>query len=713
MNSITIPREAVPVRELGQLERLLNVSNTFGLYKETCVAVQYKIPLYLRHAEQHANLSNLFTRAVGETVLLHPFCQVSLLNPKSKTPSWGKLDTLHIRKQITWRTLVPTEDYEVVRRQVLKSQLDYTDFNGLETKPGWRITVLRESSTSPVFEVFFFFNHAHFDGRSGVIFHRDLLKSLNQRAKEFHDSLQENGNYFPLRFRWEMRNRPLNLPPPLEEMALFPTTKSWRFSYLSKRFCPVLFRKSTRPEWATVWPRLAMGLPYETGIRTIVVPRGIVIDVLTACRQKGNITITSLLHALTAVSLARQIPANEMPAMKSITTIDLRRHMPNPQDDTTEMDPQNTMANIVSRLTHRFDPSLLSRIRSQPRLVEDDDASSFDTSSVSSQTLSIDSSKIERPPRRRGGEPLCPELWEIIWKKAEEVRGEIEHKLNMGLKNEELSMMRFVKDWQKMVLSTLHRPRAATFLISNLVVLDDDSEPPSSAPLPLSASPLPPLPTAAPTRAQSASCPRFCVRHGNPYSNGGRLREQSVRHRNPYSNGERLREEFMERVRAACYYLDDAPGSTRGLVGSELLRDRFVQEGEWAALEDRCSGPSRFKSKTSGPLGIDLDMHAWREKEEERKAKEKEEQFAIKRASFTLSAHLNGAGIQIGVVSVRDGDMVIDLSWHKGAVEDAVMETLAEDLYGWLRNISKGKCVDTGYRSPWDLESVDRCVDMI
>lgn len=607
-----------------------------GLYKGTCVAGEYAIPPYLQGPDQHSNLVNMFRRAVRRTVHSHPLCQVSLLKPRSKTPSWGKIDKIEIGRLITWRTLEPSENYEGIRKQILKTQLD-TEFDAVDTQQGWRITVLRESPTSSLFEAFFVFNHTHFDGMSGKIFHEDLLASLNYESELFRNSGMP---FCTSMARIDRTGGPLALPPPLEDMALFLTSNLWMASYLWKKFRPAMFRKATPPEWSTVWPRINMELPYETGIVTLIIPRDIVESVVTVCRHKGNVTITSLLHVLTAVSLARQIPESEMPAIKSVTTIDLRRHMPNPLPGPGNMDPKKTMANIVGRLTHRFDNPLLSMIRGYPSLVQDD-ASTFVPSSTSSQPETDGSSPQPSPKRKRGGEPLCDELTEIIWEKAAEVRGEIEHKLDMGLKNDELSMMKFADDWRGHVRATLGRPRAATFLVSNLVVLD--GEPPAPAPAPVLAPPRSPSPTPTPLSHHLPSGSRPCIRHGNLNSNALALREQFIRNIFPPLN---------------------LPGPSRSVDLYPVTTEEQQQQ----------------------------EQAKWEAEQEER-----EQRFAIKRASFSLSAHVNGAGIQIGVVSVKGGDMALDLTWHKGIVDDGVMETLGEDLQGWLRGIAKAKGVDRRY----------------
>lgn len=151
-----------------------------------------------------------------------------------------------------------------------------------------------------------------------------------------------------------------------------------------------------------------------------------------------------------------------------------------------------------------------------------------------------------------------------MWSVAAKVRSEIQQRLNMRLRNNELGMMRFADDFRGLVKGTLNRPRVCTFLISNLVLIDGD---PADTPIPST-------------------------------------------HRD---------------------------GATRG------------------------------RSPTS-----DAGISKW----------------TINRAGFTLSAHVNGAGIHLGVITVKGGDMVIDMTWQKGVVDDKVCEQLGEDLRAWLGHIA-------------------------
>lgn len=188
------------------------------------------------------------------------------------------------------------------------------------------------------------------------------------------------------------------------------------------------------------------------------------------------------------------------------------------------------MANIVGRLTHRFDPSIISMIRSGGS------DGSPDITHISSNK------KTEK-------QVLSPGVEEAIWSVAAKVRSEIQERLDMGLRDNELGMMRFADDFRGFVKGTLNRPRVCTFLVSNLVLID-----------------------------------------GEP--------------------------------------------------------DRQANQGS--------------------------ERSKW----------------TIKRAAFTLSAHVNGAGIHLGVITVKGGDMVIDLTWQRGVVDDEICEQLGEDLETWLGHIA-------------------------
>lgn len=504
---------------------------TNGLYNGTSVACQYASPLL--GSRNYRELPQLFRSAVANTILEHPLCQVGIIEADEKKPSWVPLQTLDIAKLIEWHVVYCEEEYNYGRQAILKRQLD-TKFSSVESQPGWRVAVIHQSQ-SKTLEVFFVFNHVNFDGQAGKIFHEGLLRHLNILSSS--GAPLPGGAYGPCIVPTNATES--NIPPPVEAMAEFPLSPLYTISTLWRKYAPQCLRRKTPIPPGHAWPRIINPTLVRTCVKTVIVPRSTVDGALAACRARNNITMTALLHTLTMISLARHLPESLMTGMQSVTTIDLRRHMSNPlpvPSGHADLDPRRTMANIVGRLTHRFDHSMISMVRRYPR----------------------NSSTTEKQ------QTLPPAFEEIMWSVAAKVRSEIQERLDMGLRDNELGMMKFADDFRGFVKATLNRPRVATFLVSNLVLIDGE-------------------PGDVPTAWTTST-------------------------------------------------VDD--GATSGTT-------------------------------------VEPEGSKW----------------TIKRAAFTLSAHVNGAGIHLGVMTVKGGDMVIDLSWQKGVVDDEVCEELGEDLKAWLGHI--------------------------
>lgn len=86
------------------------------------------------------------------------------------------------------------------------------------------------------------------------------------------------------------------------------------------------------------------------------------------------------------------------------------------------------MGNYVTIMSHQFDSTLVSQIRSHI-------------------------------PSKDRASPLTVELIQKVWSTGARVRGEIEQKLAMGLKNDLVGAMKLVKDWRQQMRDTAKRPR--------------------------------------------------------------------------------------------------------------------------------------------------------------------------------------------------------------------------------------------------------------
>lgn len=63
--------------------------------------------------------------------------------------------------------------------------------------------------------------------------------------------------------------------------------------------------------------------------------------------------------------------------------------------------------------------------------------------------------------------------------------------------------------------------------------------------------------------------------------------------------------------------------------------------------------------------------------------------WVIRKARFSLSAWATGPAVQICVVTVKGGDLAVDVTWQDGVVDAEVGEQVAADLEAWLGHFGR------------------------
>jgi len=390
------------------------------------VACRYEIPPSLRDLDARSILKSVFEAAVARVILKHPTLQAGIRDVNSKRPVWIQLDVIDFSKHIEWHLLGDSVDYENSIQGIIQSQLDIKFFDS-ESQPGWRVVVLLPENGNCL-EVIFTWNHPHGDGISGKIFHQDLLLILNAESL---DGLQQSLDDHILK----LPDSSLQFPPATEKLSKLPLSASYfmRAAWKAKR--PHLLKNYYSAHWAPIQTS-----PIKTQLRVITVDNATLANILTACR-KHNSTLTSLLQALTLVSLASNLTEDKAQAFESITAIDLRRFLPSDHKEFPWLRPERTIANYVTVLPHDFGNPLLTQIRSQTKV------------NTSESALSTD-------------------LVNLIWSISSTVREEIKSKLDNGLKDDLVGLMKFISDWREEVTNETRKPRKYSWFVTNLGVLD-------------------------------------------------------------------------------------------------------------------------------------------------------------------------------------------------------------------------------------------------
>ncbi|KAH6888181.1 alcohol acetyltransferase-domain-containing protein [Thelonectria olida] len=428
--SDTLSRPTPRLRRLGDIELYQSGLHNVRQYCGTAVTCRYALPSSLVGFAMQKKVLQVFNHAVAQTVLQFPMLQVGLVGESSRKPAWVYLPTIDLAQHIECHVLADSDDYDGQFQVNLQCQLD-TEFEHLETRPGWRLSMMRTESGNFV-DVMFVWNHANCDGMSAKIFHEALLQSLNGPAKSA--SLLSGSMVISTAASAD------RFPPPQEKLAKYPLTMGYVVSEVWHEFgSPSNDR--TKATWAPIRRD-----PYKTQYRAISIKHDVLARLLSACRNRGT-TLTGLLHGIVLVSLATFLPKETAPAFSSATAMDQRRFMGDSAKDLKHswLNPQQSVQNCVSSIYHTFNSRSVDSVRAVARV-----------------------NNWKRQP--------VVELEEHVWSAAKTVREDIEHRLDIGLTNSVVGLMKLIRDWQGYHRSHEHKPRERSWIVTNLGVLNGKSK---------------------------------------------------------------------------------------------------------------------------------------------------------------------------------------------------------------------------------------------
>ncbi|KAI3321129.1 hypothetical protein HD806DRAFT_504690 [Xylariaceae sp. AK1471] len=412
------------VRPLGNVECYEFHMIQLGYLSNTIVNCRYTPLPSLAAPDLHDQVVARLEDAIARVVLEHPALRVDIINAETKRPAWVAVETVDLAHHVQWEDVKATVNYDEFLRERIEQRLDEPS-SALQGRPKWRALVLVRTGESPFLDVIFDYNHALGDGTSGKIFHETLLRMLNTPATQ------------PV-----LTNRVLRIPstarslaPPIEKICKFSFSAKYTISTAWKELKPRGFASpsASQANWAPI-----RATPYKTQFRTFDVEPELLQNILTACRTHKT-TVTGLLQALVLVSIASHIHPRDATAFTGSTALDLRRHVPAHPG----LEPKRTIADYVSVMAHEFDADLVRKVRE----------AAASTSSVDDDT------------------PI-PALVDLVWQCATRVRGEIQKRLDLGLKNEIVGLMKLVPDWRAQHRTDASKPRPYSFVVTNLGVLD-------------------------------------------------------------------------------------------------------------------------------------------------------------------------------------------------------------------------------------------------
>ncbi|KAI0880344.1 uncharacterized protein GGS22DRAFT_193406 [Annulohypoxylon maeteangense] len=416
------------LRRLGNSEKYQLAMYLLDHYRGTIVSCRYRLPYPFPFILQRKDLINMIHTAIAIAILRNRILQVGVANADSNAPRWVQLESVRLSNHIEFGFFDENdEDISKALDAMIVHELD-AKFPELDKRPGWRVIVLWQQGIYFV-ELIFIFSRFHHDGMSGKVFHQNILEYLNnQNGPNAHHARQFiDGDILKL------PKSSLRLPPPIEKVTKFSITPIFAIKTLWQELKPSIFhREASLAKWVPI-----QSTPSKTNIRTFTIEAPEVLKIRTACREHKT-SIAGLLHGLMLASLASHLHEETAKAFKSITAINLRPLIPS----SPSFEADQAMANYTTHMSHTFDEELVREMR--PTL-----------------DLSIE-----------GYPPLPPDALDQVWLVSAQVQREIQRKLDRGMKNDNVRLMRWIPDWKKQISRAARRPRVYSWFVNNVGEVD-------------------------------------------------------------------------------------------------------------------------------------------------------------------------------------------------------------------------------------------------
>lgn len=356
--------------------------------------------------------------------------QVGMTETTSQTPSWVQLESLDLTQHISWTYLEEHDDFEKCVQETFAAKLDerFPDLC-IERQPGWWITIIRQGD-APTMELLLTWNLPQFDAVGAKVFHEDLIEMLNAENGAC-ERTELDGDILRL-----PQTTPL-LPDPIEGLTSLPVG----LRYLAKSIWeeirpPFLSRDASQAGWCPI--RIT---PYKTQYRAFFIDEASLLAVLKLCR-KNKTTITALIHGLALIAFSSHLNSKAAPAFQSSTIVDHRRNLPPAPRDAPWKSYDRAVANYVTQAFHKYDCSLVKRIRSK---------------------LRADTSEEKK---------MSPDLQRELWAVSSRSRQEIVSRLDKGVRNDPVGVFKYVTDWQQTMRDQASKTRQFSWLVTNIGVVE-------------------------------------------------------------------------------------------------------------------------------------------------------------------------------------------------------------------------------------------------
>lgn len=363
--------------------------------------------------------------ALASVVEGEPYLRVGIVDEDSTRACFVHVPRIDLDKQVAWHSApcASEEEYKSALGKVLEDRHDSL-WPDTGTRPPWKATVVDGSADPEVsrVDIIYSWHHAIGDGLSGKIFHESLLSALRLHdVPSGHPPIKSPELHFP---------DPPVLPPPQEEVVKFTLSWWYIFKTLWAEIRPSFLAPKEEPVWAG-GPVDFQG-PYRTRVRLLDVDGETRDGLLVVCRIHKT-TLTGLVHALTLLSLARQLPSERV--LTSQTPMSLRPYVSAPATDLAK-----SMSVLVGTCIHQFPADQVRALQS------------------------FLAAKDENPAALEG----------MLWEIAADVKTELMDKAASLPADDVMGLLSLAGDWRERFRQMDGKPPKTTWEVSNVGVISGD-----------------------------------------------------------------------------------------------------------------------------------------------------------------------------------------------------------------------------------------------
>ncbi|KAF5234789.1 hypothetical protein FANTH_11978 [Fusarium anthophilum] len=392
------------IRSCSASESIWTACHTLGIYFRISNTVTLTIPTARFN---HGSASHFIRTAVAQVMLKQPVMRVGIIGQDSKQPRFVALLAIDLCEQV--------EDAEASSVDSMARSLEnllLQPWPDLSKRPGWHVRVFHEPNLANKdvcrLRICFTVHHAICDGESTAKFHTSLVDALNNPdpvvALMMDKSLVVN-----------LTDDIHDNPPPQEELINFTADIFWIVSGLWNMLAPSILKPSTSQKWA--------GEPCNPDIQAVHIRYISLSSVLTQaivqrCREEKT-TMTNLLNALCATSLARRVPLAQQQGFVNLTAVSLR-----PWISEKVQFNKAWMSKCASSHAQEFEHDVLAKIR-------------------------------------QAGDAA-------VWELAVELRRDMKRRTDSIPHNEYSYLFRYAGDWRDVFQARYGKPRRELWTLSNL-----------------------------------------------------------------------------------------------------------------------------------------------------------------------------------------------------------------------------------------------------